>query len=82
MKKSRRIIILILIFIAFLETSFVGCGGGGSNSFEAVRQSAPKEERDRKSTRLNSSHIATSRILTNGLIMNYLKIDLQIKIMK
>ncbi|MBR4571295.1 MAG: hypothetical protein IKO19_11615, partial [Candidatus Riflebacteria bacterium] len=45
MKKSRRIIILILIFIAFLETSFVGCGGGGSNSFEAVRQSAPKEER-------------------------------------
>ena len=44
MKKSRRLIILILIFIALLETSFVGCGGGGSNSFEAVRQSAPKTE--------------------------------------
>lgn len=44
MKKSRRLIILILIFIAFLETSFVGCGGGGSNSFDEVRQSAKKPD--------------------------------------
>ena len=44
MKKSRRLIILILIFIAFLETSFVGCGGGGSNSFEGVNHSTNKTE--------------------------------------
>ncbi|MBR4330544.1 MAG: hypothetical protein IKP71_11920, partial [Candidatus Riflebacteria bacterium] len=44
MKKSRRLIILILIFIAFLETSFVGCGGGGSNSFEEVNHSTNKTE--------------------------------------
>ena len=44
MKKSRRFIILILIFNAFLETSFVGCGGGSSNSFEGTNQSAKKTD--------------------------------------
>ena len=40
MKNSRKIIIIILLFLAFLETSFTGCGGGGSNSFESQSSKA------------------------------------------
>ncbi len=40
MKISRRVIIIILLFLAFLETSFTGCGGGGSNSFESKSSKA------------------------------------------
>ena len=40
MKISRRIIIIILLFLAFLETSFVGCGGGSSNSYESQSSKA------------------------------------------
>ena len=39
MKKSRQLVILLLILVAIAETAFVGCGGSGdSNSFDEVSQ--------------------------------------------
>ncbi len=40
MKKSRQLVILLLILVAIAETAFVGCGGSGdSNSFDEVSRS-------------------------------------------